>query len=186
MALPESAFTQLTRSVTAAGADADPATATLQGALTEAAPATDTASSGLNGRLQRIAQRLTSMIAQLPASLGIKTAAASLSVCPASDATFSTSAAASATGGYSFNNITTNATTVVKSGVGSFHTLVINTRGVGNLLTIYDNTAASGTKIAIVDTTLSTTSFLYDVAFTTGLTMVTAGGTPPDITVTYK
>lgn len=35
------------------------------GALTETAPATDTASSGLNGRLQRIAQRLTSLIAQV-------------------------------------------------------------------------------------------------------------------------
>ncbi len=33
------------------------------GALTETAPASDTASSGLNGRLQRIAQRLTSLIA---------------------------------------------------------------------------------------------------------------------------
>ena len=32
------------------------------GALTEAAPGTDTASSGLNGRLQRIAQRLTTLI----------------------------------------------------------------------------------------------------------------------------
>lgn len=58
------------------------------GILTEAAPATDTASSGLNGRLQRIAQRLTSLIAQLPATLGIKTAALSLSVAPASDAVF--------------------------------------------------------------------------------------------------
>ncbi len=58
------------------------------GAVTETAPATDTASSGLNGRLQRIAQRLTSLIAQLPASLGIKTAANSLSVAPASDAAF--------------------------------------------------------------------------------------------------
>jgi hypothetical protein len=42
----------------------------LIGAVTETAPATDTASSGLNGRLQRIAQRLTSMIALLPAALG--------------------------------------------------------------------------------------------------------------------
>jgi hypothetical protein len=39
------------------------------GALLEAAPATDTGSSGLNGRLQRIAQRLTSLIALLPAAL---------------------------------------------------------------------------------------------------------------------
>lgn len=34
------------------------------GSLTEGAPASDTASSGLNGRLQRIAQRLTSLLAQ--------------------------------------------------------------------------------------------------------------------------
>lgn len=33
------------------------------GALTETAPASDTASSGLNGRLQRIAQRITSLLA---------------------------------------------------------------------------------------------------------------------------
>lgn len=39
------------------------------GSLTETAPATDTASSGLNGRLQRIAQNITSLIAKLPAAL---------------------------------------------------------------------------------------------------------------------
>lgn len=50
------------------------------GSLTETAPATDTASSGLNGRLQRIAQRLTSLIALIPASLGTKSAATSLAV----------------------------------------------------------------------------------------------------------
>lgn len=50
------------------------------GATNETAPASDTATSGLNGRLQRIAQRLTSLIALLPASLGGKAPAASLSV----------------------------------------------------------------------------------------------------------
>lgn len=35
------------------------------GGVTETAPATDTASSGLNGRLQRVAQRITSLIAAL-------------------------------------------------------------------------------------------------------------------------
>jgi hypothetical protein len=57
----------------------------LMGALLETAPATDTASSGLNGRLQRIAQKLTSMLASLPASLGQKTMANSLAVTLASD-----------------------------------------------------------------------------------------------------
>lgn len=55
------------------------------GSLTETAPATDTASSGLNGRLQRIAQRLTSLIALLPSSIGQKVMANSLSVTIASD-----------------------------------------------------------------------------------------------------
>jgi len=58
---------------------------TALGSLTETAPATDTASSGLNGRLQRIAQRLTSLIALLPSSIGTKASAASLSVVLASD-----------------------------------------------------------------------------------------------------
>jgi hypothetical protein len=58
----------------------------LTGALTETAPATDTASSGLNGRLQRIAQRLTSLIALLP-GLGTKTMAGSQAVTLATDDT---------------------------------------------------------------------------------------------------
>ena len=50
------------------------------GSLTETAPATDTASSGLNGRLQRVSQRLTDLIALLPASIGQKADAGSLGV----------------------------------------------------------------------------------------------------------
>jgi hypothetical protein len=53
---------------------------TLIGALTETAPVSDTASSGLNGRLQRIAQNITSFIAKFPASLGQKARASSLAV----------------------------------------------------------------------------------------------------------
>jgi hypothetical protein len=55
------------------------------GGLTETAPANDTDSSGLNGRLQRIAQRLTSLISLFPSSLGQKTSANSMAVVMASD-----------------------------------------------------------------------------------------------------
>ena len=55
------------------------------GIVTEAAPASDTASSGLNGRLQRIAQRLTSLIALFPTSLGQGTMATSMKVVLPSD-----------------------------------------------------------------------------------------------------
>lgn len=59
--------------------------AVLIGSVIETAPITDTASSGLNGRLQRIAQRLTSLIALLPASIGQKLMATSFPVAIASD-----------------------------------------------------------------------------------------------------
>jgi len=57
----------------------------INGPVNETAPATDTASSGLNGRLQRIAQRLTSLIALLPTALGQGTMSQSLKVVLPSD-----------------------------------------------------------------------------------------------------
>lgn len=62
----------------------DPAVTQI-GATNETAPATDTATVGLNGRLQRVAQRLTSLIALLPSSIGSKAAASSLGVALATD-----------------------------------------------------------------------------------------------------
>lgn len=65
-------FWQATQPVSAAslplpsGAATEATLAANTGALTETAPTTDTASSGLNGRLQRIAQRLSSILLQLP------------------------------------------------------------------------------------------------------------------------
>lgn len=63
--LPTGAATETTLGTRLSESDFD----TKTGSLTESAPASDTASSGLNGRLQRIAQRLTSLIALLPAAL---------------------------------------------------------------------------------------------------------------------
>lgn len=86
-------------------------------------------------------------------------------------------------GGAVATHMSTNTTTTCKGSAGTLHAIVINTRGVGNTATVYDNTAGSGTVIAVIDTTLSTTAFVYDATFATGLTVVTAGGTPPDITI---
>lgn len=47
------------------------------GGLTETAPTTDTASSGLNGRLQRIAQRLTSLLSFFAPATAARSAVAS-------------------------------------------------------------------------------------------------------------
>jgi hypothetical protein len=90
-------------------------------------------------------------------------------------------------GQFTYQNITTNTTTTVKSGAGLLHSITINTKGASsNVLTIFDNTAASGTKIGTVDTNTSLVTFMYDVKFTTGLTILTATGTAADVTVSYR
>lgn len=65
VAAPVGGATEATLATRLSEADFD----TKTGALTESAPATDTGSSGINGRLQRVAQRLTSLIALLPSAL---------------------------------------------------------------------------------------------------------------------
>lgn len=87
---------------------------------------------------------------------------------------------------FSFTNITTNTTTVLKTGPGILGAITINTKGASsNTATIYDNTAGSGTKIGTIDTTVGVGTLAYDLAFTTGLTIVTATGTAPDLTVQW-
>lgn len=79
------------------------------------------------------------------------------------------------------------ATTVVKSGAGTLASITINTKGASsNTLTVYDNTAGSGTKIATIDTTVAAITLNFNVAFATGLTIVSATGTGADYTVAYR
>lgn len=88
---------------------------------------------------------------------------------------------------YTYRNITTSTTTVVKSGAGVVKNILINSKGtVASVITIYDNTAASGTKIGTIDSLTLSGSFDLGAVFTTGLTVVTTGTVAPDITVTYK
>lgn len=115
------------------------------GDLTESAPGTDTASSGLNGRLQRIAQRLTDIIALLPQS-------------------------------YSHKRVSGATTVTVKSGAGVLKRITIN-RQTNGKYTVYDNTAGSGTVLAIISSVngVSPVTLDYELAFSTGLTVVTTG-----------
>ena len=101
---------------------------------------------------------------------------------------------------YSFLNITTNATTTVKSGAGTLHGFTVNNNGftTAGTITIYDNTAASGTLIGTFTiplmppgTVLLATTFIppqyFDLSFSTGLTIVTATTAPAaNITVMYR
>jgi hypothetical protein len=87
---------------------------------------------------------------------------------------------------YSYQNITTDTTTTIMSRPGHLHTVCINTPAATGTITIYDNTAASGAKIGTITSYASTPGcFTYDVAFWTGLTVVTATAAP-DITVSFR
>jgi hypothetical protein len=87
---------------------------------------------------------------------------------------------------YAYKNITTDATTTLKSAPGYLHTVCVNTPAATGTITIYDNTAGSGTKIGTITSFASVGGcFIYDVAFWTGLTIVTATATP-DVTVTFR
>ena len=82
-----------------------------------------------------------------------------------------------------FNNIKTATTTVVKTGAGVLHKIVVNTTAAGTIV-VYDNTAGSGSTIGTLKASVAENTYIYDTPFTTGLTIVT--GAASDITVTYR
>lgn len=90
---------------------------------------------------------------------------------------------------FAYENITTAASTLVKTGTGVLHGITINTPVSSSSITIYDGTSASGTKIGTI--TLGSTIndsgqrmlLEYDVVFGVGLFIVTTGTN--DLTVSY-
>lgn len=79
-------------------------------------------------------------------------------------------------------------TTLVKSGQGYLHAIIINSGAATGVITIYDGLTAGGIVIATITqpATLLTNNatILYDVTFQTGLTIVTATAAQ-NITVSY-
>lgn len=81
------------------------------------------------------------------------------------------------------------ATTVVKASSGFLHSITFNGPATAtNVTTVYDNPSTSGTVIAIPLATGATipTTLVYDVAFTTGLTIITTTANGSDMTVSYR
>ena len=87
--------------------------------------------------------------------------------------------------GRSYSNITTATTTTVKSGSGGLRAIIVNTAVASATITIYDSLTASGTKIGTITLGLTAIPLVipYDIAFNTGLTVVTSGAI--DLTVAY-
>lgn len=104
--------------------------------------------------------------------------------------TASVSLTAVSTGGYSYTHIAAGqATTTVKSGAGTLHSIVLNSAATAtNVTTVFDSTTGSGSVIAIPAVTTATvpTTLIFDLAFATGLTILTATANGGDMTVCYK
>lgn len=86
-------------------------------------------------------------------------------------------------------NISTATTTLIKTGPGTLIALIVNKHVALNAVTVYDSLTATGTKLGTITpgATLLTDPpirCVYNIPFTTGLTIVTAGAS--DVTVVYK
>lgn len=79
--------------------------------------------------------------------------------------------------------ISTATTTVVKTGAGFLHSITVEGGTTGTII-IYDNTAASGTIIASFDSTVALATYILDVAFSVGCTIITSAATK--ITVSFR
>ena len=87
---------------------------------------------------------------------------------------------------YSYANITTTATTLVKTGGGFLHAITFNKPVATGTVKIDDAITDTTPVIGTVTTPASPQPFtlVYDIEFTTGLTIVT-GTAAQDITVSY-
>lgn len=91
--------------------------------------------------------------------------------------------------GHTYTRIVTGTTTTLKTGAGVLHTITFNKPVLSEVWTVYDNTAGSGTVIAIITLPATLvgegpTTAIYDIAFSTGLTIVSSSTT--DGTVSWR
>ena len=91
-----------------------------------------------------------------------------------------------AAAGQAQRNIAANGNTLVKDGPGVFLGLTVNTPGVGSTAKVYDGIDATGTLLGTFSTVAQNTVYPPGgFRCETGIFVVTAGGTPADITVSY-
>lgn len=88
--------------------------------------------------------------------------------------------------GNTFQNLASNATTNLKTGVGVLSGIIVGDAGTTWQAVIYDNTLGSGTIISTMKFTTNGFIATGPLGFTTGLTFVTSGTTAGNITPVYR
>lgn len=99
-----------------------------------------------------------------------------------------TNSLATVSAGFTYTHISTSTTTAaIKTGAGVLHTVCVNTLGtVASAITVDDALTATTPTIAIINSLTLLGCQTYDVAFSTGLTVVTTGTVAPDVTVSWR
>ncbi|MDE2105751.1 MAG: hypothetical protein KGL39_51480, partial [Patescibacteria group bacterium] len=77
-----------------------------------------------------------------------------------------------------------NAGDQVKTGAGVLQGLTINTAGTTSSVTLYDGLSTAGVKLATISS-VAQGALTFNIAFTTGLFAVLAGGAAADVTLSY-
>lgn len=83
---------------------------------------------------------------------------------------------------YNYRNITTNTTTLVKTGAGILKSITVNTTAAGTI-GIFDAVTATN-PIGTLKASVAEGTYEFNIGFGTGLTIVT--GAASDITVSYR
>lgn len=85
-----------------------------------------------------------------------------------------------------FRYFNATGTTTIRNGPGRLARVILSSLGTSATMTIYDNTAGSGTIIGVINLASTVGTFEFNVAFTTGLTVVIAGTAAGSSTVVYS
>lgn len=83
---------------------------------------------------------------------------------------------------YNYTHILSNTTTNIKTQAGILNTITINNPGSAWTVTVNDG----ANVIAVITAAASQSSLIFECAFNTNLSIVTAGTTAGDITVTWS
>lgn len=84
---------------------------------------------------------------------------------------------------YKYKYISTQTGTLVATGRGVLHSIVVNTTSAGTII-VADSTTTTTPAIATLKASVAEGTYLYDVVFANGLFVTT--GAASDITVTYS
>ena len=84
-------------------------------------------------------------------------------------------------------HVSTISTKTLKTGSGTLKSICVNIKSTGgSVCNVYDALSVTGTPIITLNTDTNYGEKIYNIEFTTGLTIEITGGTPPDLLLVFS